>query len=104
MEDKTIDLISIIKNNKKEFLELFIFDFLSILIATIIYIITINFIYYAINSLNINLNLPFNLKPILFWFVLVWCFGATITTIVFHFITLYTINKNSRSMLAKDGE
>lgn len=104
MKVKFVDLISIIKNKKKEFIELFIFDFLSILIATIIYIMIINFIYYAINCLNINLNLPFNLKPILFWFVLVWCFGATITTIVFHFLTLYTINKNSRSMLAKDGE
>lgn len=104
MKDEFVNLLSIIKKNKKEFLELFIFDFLSIIIATIFYIITINFIYFLINSLNINLNLHFNLKSILFWFVLVWFFDATITTIVFHFITLYTINKNGRSMLTKDDE
>ncbi len=104
MRNKFINLISTMNNNKKEFLELFIFDFLSILIATIIYIITINFIYFLINNLSINLNIPFNLKPILFWFVLVWFLGATIKTIAFHFKTLCTINKNGRSMLTKDGE
>lgn len=34
MKEKFVNLISIIKKNKKEFLELFIFDFLSIIIAT----------------------------------------------------------------------
>ena len=104
MKEKFVNLISIIKKNKKEFLELFILDFLSILIATIFYIITIKFIYFLINNLQINLNLSFNLKPVLFWFAIIWCFFATLATIRFHFITLYTINKNGRSMLIKDDE
>ena len=104
MKEKFVNLISIIKKNKKEFLELFILDFLSILIATIFYIITIKFIYFLINNLQINLNLSFNLKPVLFWFAIIWCFFATLATIIFHFIALYTINKNGRSMLIKDDE
>ena len=74
MKEKFVNLISIIKKNKKEFLELFILDFLSILIATIFYIITIKFIYFLINNLQINLTLSFNLKPVLFWFAIIWCF------------------------------
>lgn len=104
MKEKFVNLISIIKKNKKEFLELFIFDFLSIIIATVFYIITINFIYFLINKLQINLNLSFNLKPILFWFAMTWYFCATLVTIILHFMTLYTINKNGRSMLIRDDE
>lgn len=104
MKEKFVNLISIIKKNKKDFFELFIFDFLSILIATIFFIITIKFIYFLINKLQINLYLSFDLKPIFFWFALIWCFCATLATMMFHFITLYTINKNGRSMLIKDDE
>ena len=104
MKEKFINLISIIKKNKKDFFELFILDFLSILIATIFYIITIKFIFFLIKNIQISLNLSFNLKPILFWFAIIWCFCATLATIIFHFITLYTINKNGRSMLIKDDE
>lgn len=104
MNNKIKDLISIMNGNKKQFLELFVFDFLSILFATIFFLVSVKFIYFVANYYNISFNISINLKNIIYLFTLIWFFIAVIITIIFHFKTIRMINKNGSGLLVKDEE
>ena len=104
MNNKITDLISRINNNKKKYIGLFLWDFLSEFLAVVCFVITVKFIYFLISYLNINYTMFFNLEKILYCFILLWFFIAVIITIIFHFVTICTINKNGRGMLTENEE
>ena len=102
MNNKITNLISSINNNKKKYIGLFLWDFLSEFLTVVCLVGTIKFICFLIIYLNINYTIFFNLEKILYCFVLLWFFIAVIITIIFHFVTICTINKNGRGMLTEN--
>lgn len=102
MNNKIEDLISTMNKNKKEFFELFIWDFLSEFFATIFLIITIKSIHTLICFFNLRFGYFFVAEKFIYYFILIWFLIAVITTIISHLITIYTINKNGKGMLIKN--